>query len=531
MTSTIRSTVGRVFGYVALMACICLVSGTTAWAQWKFHAAYGCTNLNDEARGGVQPVSAALGGGYVAAGNSYCRAVGGASDIYVVRTTNNGTVLWQNWYEIGGNDSGMDIQEVKNDPLGKGGFIVTGITQNSNSCTKEDIFLLRLDKDGNILWARTYGGSDEDMGWDVLETRDGDFVVTGWTYSFGSGPTSNTPPYVTANNRDGFLMRTSSTGEIRWGRTFGGDRVDYLLGAYEKTNGDIFAAGATESYAPSREVFCVSTSSIGTQGFCFMWGGANIDQANGIFEVVAPAYVGDLLLVGYTESFGAGSADALTLRIPAGGGPASYKVYGTSGWEELTRSVEILSGPWTRHFVASGLSTDPIGGGGFDLLIYKDDIALPAAPPTFAKLYGGPLDEWGLSIAHDPADDGYIAAGYTKSWPLPPTGLMQMYLVKTDNTGSSSCPEHASTGTEVTGQQDIVIFVPHSSRVRTQCDVTASKFAASGGDYPCPPAPIVATRPNQDGEGGLSLIERVPEVMSGKGDALPSVVAITTNAK
>src|SRR4051812_32988378 len=151
MRLTIITAAGRALGYAALLLCICIVAAMTATAQWKFQSWYGCTNFDDEARGGVQPVSAALGGGYIAAGKSFCRAPNTKSDIYVVRTTANGAVTWQQFYDLGGNDSAMDIEEVKHDPTRRGGFIITGITENSNNCcTREDIFLLRIDEIGNV---------------------------------------------------------------------------------------------------------------------------------------------------------------------------------------------------------------------------------------------------------------------------------------------------------------------------------------------------------------------------------------------
>jgi len=234
-------------------------------------------------------------------------------------------------------------------------------------------------------------------------------------------------------------------------------------------------------------------------------------------------FAGDIMLLGYTQSFGAGSADALLLRVPAGGGPAVHKTYGTGGWEELTRGKEILSGPWTGHLIATGISNDVAGGGGFDLFLYKENTALPAGPPIFARLFGGILDDWGLSVSHDPADDGYIAAGYTRSFPAP-TGVMNLYLVKTDNTGFSDCKEYPASGVTTREERDYNIFVPHSSRIRVECPATATVYPASEADYICQPTPIVVSRPGLDpaSNGRLSINQGTPEVVGRKRAALPA---------
>jgi hypothetical protein len=283
--------------------------------------------------------------------------------------------------------------------------------------------------------------------------------------------------------------------------------------------------GGTESYAPSREVFFVSTTANGGGNPCFVWGGLSNDQGNCVFEINDPLYQGDIMILGYTQSFGAGSADALLLRIPAGGGPAIYKTYGTPGWEELTRGEEILAGPWVQHLIATGISQDPNGNGAIDLLLYKDNVGLPFGPQTFANLYGGALDDFGFSVAHDPVDDGYIAAGYTRNFPVP-NGTMNLYLVKTDNTGFSGCQQRPGAGVTHNDVRDYFLLVPHSSRIRTQCETTAQRYDVHDWAYICPPTPIAVPRPGQlpEENGNLSINQGTPEAAGSKRDGLSPAV-------
>ena len=121
-------------------------------------------------------------GGNILVGNSASRGKG--SDLFLIRTDKLGKCIWS---RIGGGSSedvGYFVQETKD-----GGFIVTGSTK-SFSMGEEMLWLVKTDGNGNLSWDKTFGGfvsSSGDGGWSVDETDDGGYIITGYTQSLGSG--------------------------------------------------------------------------------------------------------------------------------------------------------------------------------------------------------------------------------------------------------------------------------------------------------------------------------------------------------
>lgn len=112
--------------------------------------------------------------------------VGIDTDIYVVKTDECNRALWEYAYDIGGNERVGRIRYTPSD----GGFIIVGTTQNINPAhceTRDDIFLVKLSSTGTVIWKRVYGGSDVEEGYDV-QVADRGYVAAGSTSSYGSGP-------------------------------------------------------------------------------------------------------------------------------------------------------------------------------------------------------------------------------------------------------------------------------------------------------------------------------------------------------
>ena len=78
-------------------------------------------------------------------------------------------------------DRGINLLQTRD-----GGYALIGYT-SSLGAGQEDVYLVRTDSRGEVLWSKTYGGADEDNGWAILETEDGGFVIFGFTSSFGAG--------------------------------------------------------------------------------------------------------------------------------------------------------------------------------------------------------------------------------------------------------------------------------------------------------------------------------------------------------
>ena len=74
--------------------------------------------------------------------------------------------------------------------------------------------LLLIAQAPDTLWTRTFGGVANDMGYDVERTSEGGYIITGWTQSFGAG------------GYDVYLIKTDAGGNMLWEKTYGGSEVD-----------------------------------------------------------------------------------------------------------------------------------------------------------------------------------------------------------------------------------------------------------------------------------------------------------------
>ena len=109
-----------------------------------------------------------------------------------------------------------------------GGMVLTGHTGSDNGDFKGmsnsgylDIFVIKLDKDGHILWKRIFGGRKKDYGMSITATNDGGFVLTGETES-GDGDFKG----IEIWGGDIFVIKLNAMGDVVWKKTFGGQARD-----------------------------------------------------------------------------------------------------------------------------------------------------------------------------------------------------------------------------------------------------------------------------------------------------------------
>ena len=141
-------------------------------------------------------------GGFIVAGHTASFGTG-FGNVWVLRLDSGGSVVWQKGYGGTAIEYANSVQQTSD-----GGFIVAGFTR-SFGAGQSDAWLLRLDPSGNIIWEKTYGGTGQDVANSVQQTSDGGFIVAGGTNSFGNGSNA-------------WVLRLNSSGGIVWQRAYGG---------------------------------------------------------------------------------------------------------------------------------------------------------------------------------------------------------------------------------------------------------------------------------------------------------------------
>ena len=280
--------------------------------------------------------------GFIVTGSTKSFAVG-EELLWLVKTDGNGNLSWDKTF--GGfvssfGDGGWSVEETDDR-----GYIITGYTQSLGSGRK-DLWLIKTDVQGNKIWEKTFGGREDDVGMSVLKSRDGGYIVAGRTASLGKG------------GDDIWLLKTNSRGEELWNATFGGKQDDagfqvvelrdgyavvgrtesgsdkkriilikidldgqklwertYLGGSASSlqptNNGGFVIAGRIDNKTTGRDALLIKTDSTGHEEWSMILGGSSDD----IGTFVVQSRDGSYTLAGITSSYGLGREDAWLVKI------------------------------------------------------------------------------------------------------------------------------------------------------------------------------------------------------------------------
>ena len=195
-------------------------------------------------------------GGYLFTGNTRRYGAGGA-DVCLVKADLAGNLLWDKTYGGIGDDYGSSVVQTYD-----GGYAVYGSTQTLAG--GDDFWLIKTDASGNMLWDKTYGGPSQEGGGggtSLVQTDDGGYAMTGFTWSFGAG------------GMDAWLVRTDSIGNMLWNKAYGGANDDYTDNLIQTSDGGFALVGWTHSYgAGGVDGWLVKTDAMGNALDGFKYG-------------------------------------------------------------------------------------------------------------------------------------------------------------------------------------------------------------------------------------------------------------------
>lgn len=185
----------------------------------------------------------------------------GGNDYWVVKLDAAGEQLWQRTFGGKGQDDLLCVVVAKD-----GGYLLAGSSDSSPPPTvagnasaglesktgakrdgnrgSMDYWIVKLDRDGNELWQRTYGGEYADLLRSVEATRDGGYLLGGYSNSGQSGEKAQQNMGV---GGDYWILKIDQYGAIEWQQTLGGDRDDQLQVVRQTYDGGYIAAGSSNS--------------------------------------------------------------------------------------------------------------------------------------------------------------------------------------------------------------------------------------------------------------------------------------------
>lgn len=261
----------------------------------------------------LEAVAAYADGSALALGTTESGGAGGR-DLLLVRLSPCGAPVSARTYGAAGRDEGRALAL-----LADGGAILAGTTESFGEAN--EALVLRVGADGAPAWARAVGGKSWDTAAAVTATSDDGAVVVGETYSFG-------PKSPTKHNL--FLFRLDKAGELVYERTYGGDKEGDAGFAviYQPKDDGALVGGASESFGQGKDdAWLLRVDAAGKLLWSRTYGGTGDDEGRGLLQLAS----GELMVSGFTRSFGAAKSDAFLLRLDAAGNLLGMSRHGSPG--------------------------------------------------------------------------------------------------------------------------------------------------------------------------------------------------------
>ncbi len=311
-------------------------------------------------------------GGYAVAGSSESFKGKAQYDFYIIKTDSKGRKEWDTGFGGRYNEKCYSVIQTEDN-----GFLMAGSTITYGA-RGNDFWAVKTDGDGNIKWVKAYGGDGDDICRSVIETHDGNYLLAGYTDSFGDP------------GQGGYLVKIDGSGDVIWNRTAGGTFDDYVYDITKTEDGGYAYVGSTTSYGAGEESFwLVKTNSTGHE----QWHYASDGDYDEVAYSVTTNKKGNYMMAGYTSSYGHGGKDVWVVEVDKKGEAVSKETFGSDRDEEAF-SIAMSSGG--RYAVAG--YTNSFGAGGEDFWVVK--LGTPKKIPIFWTGAGLAIFVAGVAVFH-----------------------------------------------------------------------------------------------------------------------------------
>ncbi len=450
----------------SLLYCLCLgahLSGFHPVQSQPFEKRYG--GNGQDMYNAVTPTS---DGGFVMAGNTSSFGNGGL-DVFIVKTGSSGNMLWSRVIGGAGDDMAYAVAEE-----GNGNILIAGQTTSSGA-GGADVYLIKLDPFGRLLWTKTIGGTGTDYAKGLVLLND-KYFIAGATSSSGAG------------GSDVYLLKTDTSGTVRFSKTYGYPGDDYANAITATAGGNLVLAGRTSNFGVTEPVYVLKVKTDGdtlwTRNFNENNSSQSAVKATSVTELKDHSYV----VTGYGFPYNGGYGNMFHLKIDGSGN----KIY--SNWSGLladygnsvTRTSDggyVVSTQYCNYGCRIRLIKYNSSGS----QVWQHDY-LPGYGLTYAEYSNG------FAVQETP-DRGFVVAGYT-NWT---SGGQDALILTTDSTGvtaSYTTPVLTSGGpTTFCSPDSVVLSAPagyttyqwiwYSGNYMSYLDKTAAITVKTTGTYYC----------------------------------------------
>ncbi len=258
---------------IVLLLIICFYQ---VESQVTFQKTYGTSQSET-----VNSTEVTFDRGYISAGQKMYTSALNTFYGYLQKTDSVGSLIWAKRYTIPGFGFFTNSFETKDK-----GFIVSGNTRDSAGIAK-DMFLLKTDSLGNVLWAKSYGGSSSDAMCYVIQTSDSGFVMLGETYSV-------------AGQNDIYIVKTDKLGTVQWAHTYGGTSWEKNVSINQTSDGGYYTVGTTSSFnSLNSDIYAIKLDASGNVAWSKIYGETQTD----VGEIGLQTLDGGFLIVSKTLNY------------------------------------------------------------------------------------------------------------------------------------------------------------------------------------------------------------------------------------
>jgi len=231
----------------------------------------------------------------------------------LIKTNAEGTVLWEKQY--GGQDDAYFSSIIQ---AGEDEYVLLGEIAASYERDETDMYMVKVDGEGNELWSRTFGGRGMDFGKMVRQTADGGYILV--------GDQADEHPTANVYESNIYLIKTDPEGNLVWSRTYG-DKLLYIGWGVDQTpDGGYILSGWEAKTIDDRDVILIKTDALGEVEWSRTW---DLGERDGGFDQIltSDGYV----VFACIQSMGSGSPSAVLLKVDLEGNEIWNKLIGEEG--------------------------------------------------------------------------------------------------------------------------------------------------------------------------------------------------------
>jgi alpha-tubulin suppressor-like RCC1 family protein len=454
----------------------------------------------------------------------------GGADVFVSKLDPSGNLLWAKNLGGSSNDIGFSIAVDSS-----GNVYTTGYFSNPGadfdpsaqsfslrSAGGDDIFVSKLDPSGNLIWAKGFGGSSTDLGYEIAVDSTGNVYATGYFEGTSDFDPSAGAFNLTSNGeRDVFVLKVNPSGDLLWAKNFGGVNTEtgyslavdgtgnvYTTGTFEFTaDFDPGAATTNLSSAGGSDVFVSKLDSSGNLIWAKRFGGSSDDSGRSI----AVDSSGNVYTTGYfqgtvdfdpgaatTNLTSAGSDDIFISQLDLSGNLIWAKRIGGSGVDNGNSiAVDSTGNVYTTGLFSGTADFDPgavtfnlTTAGQTDAFVSKLD---PSGNLLWAKRIGGSSVDHGDALAVNSTGNIYTAGRFYATADfdpsegttnLTPAGGVDVFLLKLTPSGDAqaSAAPSAPTLNSLTGG-DRRVTISFTAGANNGSAITDYEYSFNGSSY------------------------------------------------